>query len=332
MNMQVYAVGLLPKEFHTLEVLLPTKFQITQTTANDFLDHIDRIIGTCACVVINPKKLEDGQLAYLLEKWRDCLSTCHAPMLLVAAQPTKGQMACEIADQHGIVCVDLMSRFDVPLRNAIRILIAAHSPCAGYQDWIAPFMFNDGWYLLDVETDGLDPLCDNIIAISLAYMANYEVLHEETLYIRQEKPIAHGIEVLTGITNEVLANGITLKQAVETLDNLPHPAPLVLAVEDFQVSFLKNAWHMCDKRFAKAYIGLDGLAALTFPQSLSRTMDSLLALVSIRRYKRTHVDNPCLAQLYDLTLAVFEALQKRYDVRCPGHFDKLYETVGLVKD
>lgn len=324
MNMQVYAVGLLPKEFHTLEVLLPTKFQITQTTANDFLEHIDRIIGTCVCVVINPKKLEDGQLAYLLEKWRDCLSTCHAPMLLFAAQPTKGQLACEIVDQHGIVCVDLMSRFDVPLRSAIKILIAAHSPCAGYQDWIAPFMFNDGWYLLDVETDGLDPLCDNIIAISLAYMANYEVLHEEILYIRQEEPIAHGIEVLTGITNEVLAYGMTLKQAVETLDNLPHPAPLVLAVEDFQVSFLKNAWHMCGKRFTKAYIGLDGLAALTFPQSLSRTMDSLLALVSIRRYKRTHVDNPYLAQFYDLTLAVFEALQNRYDVRCPGHFDKLY--------
>jgi len=73
LNMQVYAVGLLPKEFHTLEVLLPTKFHITQTTAKGFLEDIDRIIGTCACVVINPKKLEDGQLAYLLEKWRDCL-------------------------------------------------------------------------------------------------------------------------------------------------------------------------------------------------------------------------------------------------------------------
>ena len=37
-----------------------------------------------------------------------------------------------------------------------------------------------------------------------------------------------------------------------------------------------------------------------------------------------------IEKLYDLTLAIFEVLQDRYDVHAPEHLNLLYEAEGII--
>lgn len=43
-------------------------------------------------------------------------------------------------------------------------------------------MLNDGWYLLDMETTGADPLEHDVISLSVSFMADYKIISTETLY------------------------------------------------------------------------------------------------------------------------------------------------------
>ena len=52
-------------------------------------------------------------------------------------------------------------------------------------------------------------------------MANYKIVGQpQMIYIRQSKPLPDGISKLTGITDEMLAQGISLEEAVEQLEGL----------------------------------------------------------------------------------------------------------------
>ena len=50
----------------------------------------------------------------------------------------------------------------------------------------------------------------------------------------------------------------------------------------------------------------------------------VLPTIKQRRIERTPVEHKYLAKLYDLTLAVFENLQSRYNVKAAGDFHSLY--------
>ena len=50
------------------------------------------------------------------------------------------------------------------------------------------------------------------------------------------------------------------------------------------------------------------------------------------QYGLAVANHPYLEKLYDLTLAVFENLQDRYDVRAPLHFHSLYDGKILSGD
>ena len=63
--------------------------------------------------------------------------------------------------------------------------------------------------------------------ILVSYMANYKILFSDTIYIRQSNPVSQKIEKITGITNEMLENGVTKEQAVGFLNHLPYPAPII---------------------------------------------------------------------------------------------------------
>ena len=83
------------------------------------------------------------------------------------------------------------------------------------------------------------------------------------------------------------------------------------------------AFHMCGKTFVRPYVALESLAALTFGSRLFRSVSEIAALEHYRRRKRSFLHSEELAKLYDVTLSVFEALQRR-DIHAPGHFNKLF--------
>lgn len=321
---QIFYTGLSRVELQTLRCRFPISFQFIPFSVED-LENDEKamfIVSNAWCVFVNPKKLTVEQLEILTDIHKVATQCTHAALLLFTQPFTREQR--KWLETDNLNRIDLCSRFDRPVRDAEEIVRKATMPCWNGLNRMKANGFNDGWYLLDFETTGRDPLEDDILSVSIAYMANYQIWEVEKYYIQQNDPISEELEIELGITNEMLGSGITKEELVEYLQNLPHEAPIIIASEKYDLPFLKALFHFCGHKFDLPFIAVDGLAAIVFCHLWCRRgLDNLKYIVE-RKYPRTPIDDPYLAALYDLTLAVFENLRDRYDVRCPGHFHTLY--------
>lgn len=320
---RIYYLGLSRVELQCIRSRFPISFQLVPFAPEDLEDEAKtiRLVSTAWCVFVNPKKLNCDQLEHLIYRHENAICHTHAVLLLFTDSFTREQK--HRLHTEDLRQINLHSRLDRPLRDAAEIARKGTMPCWDHLKRIEANMFNDAWYLIDMETSGSDPLEDDILCISIARMAAYEIQCEWKFYIRQMHPISEELEKETGITNEMLEHGISKEEVVKFLHELPFPA-LILESEKYDLPFLKALFHLCGDRFDLPFVAIDGLAAIAFANTGCRRARDVLQFPLQRRLTRTPVDCPELARLYDLTLAVFENLQDRYDVRAPGHFSSLY--------
>ena len=182
-------------------------------------------------------------------------------------------------------------------------------------------MINDGSF--DGSHDGRWK--DRIIAIRIARMANYETNWERpTIYIRQDKPLPAPVAEITGITDKMLAGGVSMEEVLEELDSLPcKDTPFLFTNEDFATGFLNAEYLRCGKTFDRPYVAIDKLANIPFGYLMQRKAWNIPALVGFKTLRKQPLDEE-LQKLFALTACTFEALQTRCDVRCPEGFAKLY--------
>lgn len=323
----VLCLGLTRMQIHTLRCKFPISFSFYQISADSLNveNNIDTMVSKAWCVFINPKKLKLNQLQQILLAHEYATHHSHAAILLFTEAFTAEQK--ESVDTKKLYRVNLRIGLDVVLRDVIDNIRKACMPCWNGMARMRSNMFNDGWYLLDMETSGGDPFEDDVISLSISYMANYKIHSTETIYIKQVSPISERIESTTGITNEMLEQGITKEQAVEYLDNLPTNSPIILESYRYYIPFLQALYHSCGKKFDLPYVEMDGLAAIAFSYKRFRKPYDILPEIKHRQIERTQMDHTCLAKLYDLTLAIFENLQSRYNVNAAGDFHSLYYAV-----
>lgn len=320
----VLCLGLSRMQFHTLRCHFPIGFSFYQVSADtlDDKENIEMMVSKAWCVFVNPKKLKPGQLHQIVAAHEYATQHTHAAILLFTDPFTVEQK--ESVDTKMLHRVDLRAGMDRTLRDTIEIIRKATMPCWDGMARMRSNVFNDGWYLLDMETSGTDPLEDDVISLSISYMADYKIQSTETLYIKQVRPITQKMESLTGISNEMLEHGITKEQAVAYLNNLPSPSPIIIESSRYYLPFLKTLYHSCGQKFDLPNVAIDGLAAIAFGFTIFRKPYEILPCIKQRKYDRTPIEHPYLAELYDLTLAVFENLQDRYGVRAAGDFHSLY--------
>ena len=220
----IFCVGLTRTELQTLGVLLPITFRIIPVSSEE-LDHaaVVRVIDQARCIILNPKRLSVDLLDDFLrgqdyQRWNDA----PVPIILFSGTMTKEQRREVFMPEYPILSVDLHERFDRNRNLAVKLLRESALPCWQNREAMRSNMFNDAWYLIDIETTGLDRWKDRIIAIRIARMANYEINWERpTIYIRQDKPLPAQISEITGITDDMLAGGVSMEEALEELDSLP---------------------------------------------------------------------------------------------------------------
>lgn len=326
MTNDVFCIGLTRTELQTLRVLLPTTFPVL-TTEPDALDEamIEHIAEQARCVVLNPKRLTAAQLEEFLYAQRRLLENERpVPILLFSVNMTRQQYYEIRMPEYPILVIDLHKRIDRNRKLAVKLLRESSLPCWQGRYTMRGNMLNDGWWLIDIETTGLDVWKDRILAIRYTQMADYKVRGETTLYIRQPEPLPEGISELTGITDDMLARGISLEEAVSELETLPcADTPFVFAGEDFTAGFLNAAFLRCGKTFDRPYLAIDKLANIPFGYLMQRRARNIPSLIAPELTENACFDTE-LQSLYALTKCTFEALLARYDVHCPGQFDKLY--------
>lgn len=326
MTNDIYCIGLTRTELQTLRVLLPATFPIL-IAEPDALDEamVVHISNQARCIVLNPKRLTSSQLADVLCAQDELLTSDHPiPIILFSAPMTREQHHEILMQEYQIPVIDLHKRIDRNRALAMKLLRESSLPCWQDRCAMCSNMFNDAWYLIDLETTGLDMWKDRIIAIRYTRMANFEAHGETTLYIRQPEPLPEHITELTGITDNMLARGISLEEAIGELNALPcKDTPFVFTGEDFTAGFLNAAFLRSGKTFDRPYLAIDKLANIPFGYLMQRRARNIPSLVAPELTESAYLD-PELQALYALTKCTFEALMTRYDVRCPGQFEKLY--------
>ena len=326
MKNKIFIIGLSREETYILKILTPVSYDyviIQPDELKDFKDY-ERIIQDSRCIFVNPKKIIEGQLKTLVQAHACAISHGNVPVLLLTGQPTIRQSKNEINDYELIHQINLHSLFHCKYHKVWRTLKKTNMPTWSESENLFLNKFNAGWYLIDIETTGISPTRDSIIAIHFAYMQNYKIQSEETIFVNPGKVIDKDIEESTGITNEVLKKSKSIDEVVCRIENLKHDVPIIFWSEDYEASFFEVAWNMSGKEFNLPYIALDSLAAYTFGYTLRWKIDEFNHSEYEKKIDRSYVENKELALLYDYTLSIFEALENRYDVHSPNGFDNLF--------
>lgn len=188
--------------------------------------------------------------------------------------------------------------------------------------------WRDSWWLLDVETSGLDRREDDIIALRLACMGDYKITQEREILVRPRRSIRPWAEKLTGITNQDLEQAIFLEEAVSQLEQLN--GPFLFLDRDFTMPFLQNAWLRCGRKFALPCLLLDRLAARLLGCSSRQKEDRFLEqLPSSEVLGGTPPQDRCLKKLYELSLAGFHALEETYHIQNTAQLADFYEREAM---
>lgn len=190
--------------------------------------------------------------------------------------------------------------------------------------------WRDRWWLLDVETSGLHPQEDEVIALYLACMENFAVAEERIILIRPQKPLEPRIERLTGISNQDLEQGIPLEDAMRQLKEL-EGENFLLHDCGFDLPFLERANAQCHIEYKPHCVLLDRLAALLLRgpdhRRLSLKIRNLLERLpdSPNDWANVPPKNRYLAELYQLALALFGKLAVEYDVHNTSQLVHIFE-------
>ena len=105
------------------------------------------------------------------------------------------------------------------------------------------------YIFLDIETTGLDSERDKIIEIGALSASLTEIKSQWKTLIRDIKNLPKEITKLTGITDEMLRNGMELRKALEELNIIIHGKTIICYNAAFDIQFLKRAYELCKVEF-----------------------------------------------------------------------------------
>lgn len=141
--------------------------------------------------------------------------------------------------------------------------------------------------VIDLEMTGLAVKEDKIIEIGAVKVREGNVVDTYTTLINPKQPILPHVQELTGITNEMVAEGMDMDEAVEGLLEFIGEDPIVGHNVSFDYSFLKQ-WATNKKRPLEllAYDTLK-LARQILPGAQSKKLEALCEYYGIER-KNAH--------------------------------------------
>lgn len=101
-------------------------------------------------------------------------------------------------------------------------------------------MFEDSFVIVDLETTGLSPKNGEIIEIGAIKVVNNEVVDKMDIFVRPSRPLTWFTTNLTGITNEMVDEGFSTKEALKIFDEFSSGMRLMAHNAKFDMSFLNT--------------------------------------------------------------------------------------------
>jgi len=174
---------------------------------------------------------------------------------------------------------------------------------------------------LDLETTGLNPSSDRILEIGAVKVINGQVCETYETLINPGMRISSRIEELTGISNEMVINGIAPGEAVRKLVDFCEGFPLLGHNILFDYSFVKRAAVNLNLTFEKKGIDTLKIARNLLPDLESRSLECLCSHFHITQGRAHRAVNDAYA-----ALELYRILKERF----PESSEELFEPKELV--
>lgn len=155
----------------------------------------------------------------------------------------------------------------------------------------------DTYIALDLETTGLNPAADRILEIGAIKVVHGKIKETYETLVNPGRKIEERIELLTGITNEMAAEGIELKRAVMELVEFCEDLPLLGHNILFDYSFVKQNTMNLNISFEKEGVDTLKIARVLFPNMEHRSLQALCSYYKIQQEKAHRATSDALSAM-----------------------------------
>ncbi|MFR5004065.1 MAG: exonuclease domain-containing protein [Thomasclavelia ramosa] len=154
------------------------------------------------------------------------------------------------------------------------------------------------YVILDLETTGLDPFCDEIIEISCLKIKDDNIISKYSTLVKPKYEILEFTTKITGITNEMVKNSPKLKQVLPELVKFIGNSYVVGYNTNFDINFLyDNSLELLNKPFINDFIDIMRFTKKLYPNLPNHKLKTICEHLQIDLSNHHRAEFDCLMVL-----------------------------------
>jgi len=151
------------------------------------------------------------------------------------------------------------------------------------------------YVVVGIETSGLDPENDDIIEIGAIKVVLGDVVGQYQTLVQSDRDLSESITEVTGITNDDLAHGMDIEEALTNFVEFVENYPLVMHNSKYGTSFLEAALEEYDiEELDNNIIDIVSLSKKKNIGNERDTLDSLCSSLGIERNEKHRALDDCM--------------------------------------
>lgn len=173
-------------------------------------------------------------------------------------------------------------------------------------------MFEDSFVIVDLETTGLSPKNSEIIEIGAIKVLNNEVVDKMDIFVKPSRPLSWFTTNLTGITNEMVDEGLNIKEALKVFDEFSSGMKLMAHNAKFDMGFLDT---FMKKELGKG-VREDSMDTLLLSRAIVKDIPNYKLGTLAERFNIDYSGAHRSLRDCEITLDVYNSLRKIYNGEC----------------
>lgn len=168
---------------------------------------------------------------------------------------------------------------------------------------------DDEYVVVDLETTGFSPVTDEIIEIGAVRIKNGKISETFSELVKPRRSISEKIVILTGISNEMVANSRGIEEVLPDFVRFCGNATLVAHNADFDSRFLRENLKRLGISYEYTTVDTLNLSRLLLKDMKRHGLDKVAAAfdIPLSKHHRAPDDALCTAQIF---LALIHRLKK----------------------